>query len=144
VISVWLGGGRKFETIGRVAADSPFEYLRELAVKRIRAIKRERLPRTPLRQLPEATAETLRRALSGYVAAYPELSERTIEDYQDSLERGFGPQMDQPASLLVSDEILRLNSEHLEVLTKNDPTNKPPVGYWRWQGTLRILRTVLG
>jgi two-component system, NarL family, invasion response regulator UvrY len=29
---VWLGGGRKFETIGRVTPDSPFECLRELAL----------------------------------------------------------------------------------------------------------------
>lgn len=40
--------------------------------------------------------------------------------------------------------ILRLNKEHLETLTNNDPTHKPPAGFWVWQGTLRILRAVLG
>ena len=31
VISVRIGGRKKFETVGRVSPDSPYEYLRELA-----------------------------------------------------------------------------------------------------------------
>lgn len=36
VISVRVGAGKKFETIGRIAPDRPYEYLPELAVKRKR------------------------------------------------------------------------------------------------------------
>jgi len=48
VISVRLGAEKKFETIGRVSPDSPYEYLREQAIKRIGELKRERLLRAPL------------------------------------------------------------------------------------------------
>jgi hypothetical protein len=133
VISVRLGAGKKFETIGRVSPDSPYEYLRELAVKRIGELKHERLPRAPLRQMSEPDPETLRQALDAYIAARPDLSEQTAEGYREILERGLPHQMDQPVALLVAAEILRLNTEHLETLTRNDPTNKPPVGFWAWQ-----------
>ena len=144
VISVRLGDRKKFETVGRVSPDQPYEYLREIAIKRIGELKHARLPRMPLRQLREVDPQTLRQALAEYVTAHPELSERTINDYRKSLERGFGPQMDQPASLLVSEEILRLNQAHLQVLTQKDPLGKPPAGFWAWQGTLTVLRAVLG
>jgi hypothetical protein len=144
VISVWLGGRLKFETIGRVSPDSPYEYLREQAIKRIGELKRERLPPAPLPPGSEPDPETLRQALAGYISAHPELSPRTVGDYQESLERRFGPQMDQPAARLVTDEILRLNTEHLKTLTANDPDHQPPKGFWKWQGVLRILRAVLG
>jgi hypothetical protein len=140
VISVWTGGRLKFETIGRVSPDSPYEYLREQAVKRIGELKRERLP-------PVASAsdpETLREALAGYIGAHPELSPRTAEDYRKWLERGFGPQMDQPVARLVTAEILRLNTEHLKMLAEKDPAHQPPTGFWAWQGKLRVLRTILG
>ena len=65
-------------------------------------------------------------------------------DYEESIERGFGLQMDQPAARLVTDEILRLNTEHLKSLAANDPDHQPPKGFWAWQGVLRILRAVLG
>ena len=143
VITVWLGGRLKFETIGCVRPDSPYEYLRELAVKRIGELKRERLPRAPLRHMPEPDPETLRQALDAYIAARPELSEQTAGGYREILERGLPHQMDQPVALLVAAEILRLNTEHLETLTRNDPTNRPPVGFWAWQAVLRALRAVL-
>ncbi|MDB6011749.1 MAG: hypothetical protein JWL65_3999 [Gammaproteobacteria bacterium] len=144
VISVRLGARKKFETIGRVSPDKSYEYLRELAIKRIGELKRERLPRSPLRQFHETDAQTLGHALAEYITAHPELTERTIRDYRKSLKRGFGPQMDQPASLLVSEEILRLNQAHLQALTEKDPLGKPPAGFWAWQGTLTVLRAVLG
>jgi hypothetical protein len=130
VISVRLGARKKFETVGRVSPDQPYEYLREIAIKRIGELKRERLPCTPLKQLREVDPQTLRHALAEYITTHPELSERTIKDYRKSLERGFGPQLDQPASLLVSEEILRLNQAHLQVLTEKDPLGKPPAGFW--------------
>jgi hypothetical protein len=144
VISVRIWGAKKFETLGRVSPDSPYEYLRELAIKRIGELKRERLPRAPLRQLPNGDVETLRQALENYIAAHPELSERTIEDYREILNRHLVLQMDQPISLLVATEILRLNQERLETLSKADPVNKPPIGFWAWQAALRTLRTVVG
>jgi hypothetical protein len=144
VISVWLGRSRPFETIGRVSADAPYEYLRELAVKRMGELKRGHLPRAPLRQLPDGDVETLRQALENYIAAHPQLSEQTIEGYREILNRHFVLQMDQPISLLVATAILRLNQEHLETLSKVDPVNKPPVGFWAWQAALRTLRTVVG
>jgi hypothetical protein len=107
VICVWLGGKLKFETLGRVSPNSPYEYLREVAIKRIGELKRERLPRAPLRQMAESDTETLRQALEGYVAAHPELSVRTVEDYRKILERALPLQMDQPVTLLVTAEILR-------------------------------------
>src|SRR5215469_12486371 len=73
VISVWTGRRLKFETVGRVSQDSPYEYLREQAVKRIGELKRERLPPVPSASDPE----TLREALAGYIGAHPELSPRT-------------------------------------------------------------------
>ncbi len=85
VISVRLGGSRPFETIGRVSPGAPYEYLRELAVKRTGELKREHLPRAPLRQLPNGDVETLRQALENYIAAHPQLGERTIEDYREIL-----------------------------------------------------------
>ena len=140
VISVWTGGRLKFETLGRVSPDSPYEFLREQAIKRIGELKRERLP--PVTAM--ADPETLREALAGYAAAHPELSPRTAEDYRKGLEREFGPQMDQPIARLVTDEILRINAEHLKKLAQTDPDHQPPKGFWAWQGTLRILRTVVG
>lgn len=144
VISVRLGEKKKFETIGPVTADSRYEYLREKAIKRIGELKHERLPRTPLRRVDGASEETLREALESYVMAHPEISDRTFSDYRKCIGRGFGSQMDQPVSLLTSDELLRLNKEHLERLAKKDPTHKPPIGFYIWQGTLRALRAVLG
>jgi hypothetical protein len=44
VISVRMGTAKKFETIGRVAPDTPYEYLRELAIKRIGELKRGDYP----------------------------------------------------------------------------------------------------
>jgi hypothetical protein len=61
VISVWTGSRLKFEIVGRVSPDRPYEYLREQAAKRIGELKHERLP-------PVASAsdpETLREALAG-------------------------------------------------------------------------------
>lgn len=144
VIVVWSGGHLKFETIGQVTADSPYEYLREKAIKRIGELKRGRLPRAPLRGVDAATEETLRQALESYFVARPELSERTAADYRRAIGRGFGAQMEQPAVLLTADEILRLNKEHLEKLAKDDPAHKPPKGFYTWQATLRALRAVLG
>ena len=66
------------------------------------------------------------------------------EGYREIPERGLPHQMDQPVALLVTAEILRLNTEHLETLTRNDPTNRSPVGFWAWQSELRALRAVLG
>jgi integrase len=51
--------------------------------------------------------------------------------------------MDRPARLLIAPEILRLNKERLEELSRRDPVNRPPKGFWSWQLTLRTLRTVL-
>ena len=144
VISVWLGGRLKFETIGRVLPDSPYEYLREQAIKRLGELKRERLPPALLPLGSDPNPETLRQALAGYISAHPELSPRTVGDYEESLGRGFGPQMDQPAARLVTDEILRLNTEHLKSLAASDPDHQPPRGFWAWQGVLRILRAVVG
>ena len=144
VIAVWIGDRAKFETIDRISPDKPYEYLRELAVKRIGEIRRDRLPRSPLRQLRDEDAQTLRQVLADYFTAHPELSERSIKDYKKFLGRGLGAQMDQPAALLTTEEILRLNQEHLEVLTMKDPTGKPPAGFWGWQGTLKVMRAVLG
>ena len=140
VISVWTGGRLKFETIGSVSPDSPYEYLREQAVKRIGELKRERLPPVASSSDPE----TLREALAGYIGANPELSPRTAKDYKEWLERGFGPQMDQPVARLVTDEILRINAEYLKRLAEEDPNHQPPKGFWAWQGKLRVLRTVVG
>jgi hypothetical protein len=144
VISVRLGERKKFETVGRISADNTYEHLRELAIKRIGDLKRERLPRTPLRQFHEANPQTLRHVLADYITAHPALSERTIKDYQKSLARDFGPQMDQPASLLASEEILRLNQSRLQALAEKDLLSKPPAGFWAWQGSLTVLRAVLG
>ena len=88
--------------------------------------------------------ETLREALAGYIGAHPELSLRTAEDYRKWLERGLGPQMNQPVARLVTAEILRLNAEHLKMLAQKDPDHQPPKGFWAWQGKLRVLRTILG
>jgi hypothetical protein len=140
VISVRIGAEKKFETIGRVSPDSPYEYLRERAVKRIGELKHERLP--PVSSISDP--ETLRKALAGYIGAHPELSPRTAEDYRKWLQRGFGPQMDQPIARLVTDEILRLNAELLKRLAEADPDHQPPTGFWAWQGKLRVLRTVVG
>jgi len=144
VISVRLGEKKKFETIGAVGADSPYEYLREKAIKRIGELKHARLPRTPLRQGDGTSEETLREVLESYFVANPDLGDRTLSDYRKCIGRGFNPQMDQPVSLLTGQEILRLNSEHLEKLAKKDPTHKPPRGFYTWQGALRALRAVLG
>src|SRR5262245_49876814 len=76
VISVWLGGKRSFETIGRVSPDAPFEHLRERAIKRMGELRRGVLPRAPLRLLPNGDSETLRQALESYIAAHPDLSDR--------------------------------------------------------------------
>jgi hypothetical protein len=144
VISVRIGQTKKFETIGRIAPGSSYEYLRELAVKRIGELKRERLPQGPRGIVGSGgDSETLRQALESYIAAHPELSDRTTGDYRKDLERKLPLQMDQPARLLVATEILRLNKERLEELSKRDPINKPPKGFWSWQLTLRTLRTVL-
>jgi hypothetical protein len=64
VISVRLGAGKKFETMGRISPDSPYEYLRELAVKRIGELKRER------RELPVElqSVEGRRRLIEGLMA----------------------------------------------------------------------------
>lgn len=140
VISVWTGGRLKFETLGRVSPDSPYESLREQAIKRIGDLKRERLP--PVTSMSDP--ETLRQALAGYIGAHPELSPRTAEDYREWLERGLGPQMDQSVARLVTAEILRLNAEHLKMLAEKDPDHQPPKGFWAWQGKLRVLRTILG
>lgn len=144
VISVRVGEKKKFETIGPVTPDSRYEYLREQAIKRIGELKRGRLPRTQLRYDGQASTETLREALEGYFQAHPELGERTVSDYRKWIGRCFAVQMDQPAALLTSEEILRLNREHLEKLVKEDPVHKPPKGFYSWQGTLRALRAVLG
>jgi hypothetical protein len=134
----------KFEAIGRVGPDSSYEYLREQAIKRINEIKRDRLPRAPRRLIAEADSQTLRQVLAGYITAHPELSTRTIKDYQRTLDCGLNAEMGQPAALLSTEEILRLNQQHLETLTTKDPTAKPPAGFWAWQGTLKVLRAVLG
>ena len=129
VIAVWIGDRAKFETIGRISPDTPYEYLRELAIKRIGEIKRERLPRSPLRLLCDEDAQTLRQALAGYITAHPELCERSrsaiIKDFSGAASNA---QMDQPAALLTTEEILRLNQEHLGALTVKDPTGEAP----RW------------
>jgi integrase len=143
VISVRIGQAKKFETIGRIAPDSPYEYLRELAMKRIGELKRERLPTAPRGSMGSGDSETLRQALEAYIAAHPELSDRTMESYRKDLERALPLQMDQPARLLIATEILRLNKERLEELSRRDPVNKPPKGFWSWQLILRTLRTVL-
>jgi integrase len=140
VISVWTGGRLKFETIGRVSPDSPYEYLREQTVKRIGELKRERLPPVSSASDPE----TLREAVTSYIGAHPELGPRTVDDYNKWLQRGFGPQMDQPIARLVTAEILRLNVEHLKSLAEMDPDHQPPKGFWAWQGKLRVLRTIVG
>jgi len=140
VISVWTGGRLKFETVGRVSPDSPYEYLREQAIKRIGELRRERLPPVAFASDPE----TLRKALADYIGAHPELSPRTAEDYRKWLQRGFGPQLDQPVARLVTAEILRLNTEHLKSLAERDPDHQPPRGFWAWQGKLRVLRTIVG
>ena len=49
-------------------------------------------------------------------------------DYEESLERGFGPQMGQQAVRLVTGEILRLNTERLKSPAANDPDHQPPMG----------------
>lgn len=144
VISVRVGEKKKFETIGTVSPDSQYEYLREKAIKRIGELKHARLPRVPLLRTEGQGEDTLREALEAYFAANPELSERTVSDYRKCIGRGFCSQMDQPVSLLTSAQILRLNREHLEKLVAADPTNKPPKGFFLWQGTLRALRAVLG
>jgi integrase len=142
VISVRIGTAKKFETIGRVLPDQPYEYLRELAIRRIRELRRQRLSRLPLRPAG-ADSETLSQALESYVIAHPELATRTIQGYRKVLHRAVPWLMDQPVVLLVAPEILRLNQEHLEQLTKKDPVNKPPIGFWSWQSVLRTLRAVL-
>ena len=142
VISVRVGQVKKFETIGRVAPDSPYEYLRELAVKRIGELKRGRLPRSAKSATIAGDTETLKQALDNYIAAHPELSQKTATQYKKVLKRALPLCMDQPISRLVAPEILRINNERLEVLAKNDPVNKPPIGFWSWQATLRTLRTV--
>lgn len=138
VISVRVGEKKKFETIGTVGPDRPYEYLREQAIKRIGELKRARLPRTDV-----SGEQTLREAMEDYFTEHPELSERTVADYRKCIGRGFELQMDQPASRLTASEILRLNRERLEEMTKSDPTHKPPRGFYIWQGTLRALRAVL-
>lgn len=105
VISVRLGSKKKFETLARVAPDSPYESLRKLAVKRIGELRRERLPRAPLRQVGEPGADALRQALDTYISAHPELSDGTAEGYRETLERRLPHQMDQPVALLVNAEI---------------------------------------
>jgi hypothetical protein len=88
-------------------------------------------------------SETLRQALEAYIAAHPELSDRTMQSYRKDLERALPLQMDQPVRRLIAPEVLRLNKERLEELSRRDPVNKPPNGFWSWQLTLRTLRTVL-
>jgi len=144
VIWVWLGGRQKFETIGRISPDATYEHWREIAIKRKGKIKREKLPRAPLRLSEGSAATTLREAFAGYLAAHPNLRRKTAEKYAEGLERDFSAQMDQPVVLLVAQEILRLNTVHLEGLVKKDPVNTPPRGFFGWQSSLRSLRTILG
>jgi hypothetical protein len=144
VITVWTGGRLRFETVGRISADAPYEYLRELAIKRMGELKRSRLPRAPLRQIDGDVSTTLRQAFAAYLAAHPRLRKRTAEKYSQCLKRNFAAQLDQPVALLVAQEILRLNTEHLERLVKIDAVNTPPNGFYGWQSSLRSLRTILG
>jgi transposase InsO family protein len=81
--------------------------------------------------------------LEAYITANPELRERTIKDYRKRLESGLEAQMDQSAARLTRETILRLNRERHEEMAKKDPIHKPPRGFYGWQGSLRVLRTVL-
>jgi integrase len=51
--------------------------------------------------------------------------------------------MDQSVARLTRETILRLNRERHEEMAKKDPIHKPPRGFYAWQGSLRVLRTVL-
>lgn len=138
VISVRVGEKKKFETIGTIGPDSPYEYLRERASKEIARLKSGRLPRASVSKGP-----TLRQVVQSYCAFNPELRERTAVRYEKHLARDLALQMDQPVERLIREEILRLNRERLDKLAKKDPTHKPPRGFYMWQGTLRTLRTIL-
>jgi len=138
VISVRIGEKKKFVTIGTIGPDGPYEYLREVATKEIARLKRERLPR-----FNTTAGPTLRQSLENYIAANPELRERTTNDYRACIKRGFEAQMDQPVARLTREAILRLNRERHEEMAKKDPAHKPPRGFYGWQGSLRALRTVL-
>jgi len=138
VISVRVGRKKIFETIGPVSPDSPYEYLREQAIKRIAQLKRERLPR-----VATSDERTLRETLEDYIAGHPELSARSIEHYRECIGRGFGMQMDQSIQRLTQEEILRIHNERLEAMAKKDPVNRPPRGYYGWLGTLRTMRAVV-
>jgi len=138
VISVRVGEKKKFETIGTIGPDSPYEYLRERAIKEIAHLKSGRLPRASVSKGP-----TLRQVVQSYCAFNPELRERTAVRYEKHLVRDLALQMDQPVERLTREEILRLNRERLDKLAKKDPAHKPPRGFYMWQGTLRTLRTIL-
>jgi integrase len=144
VISVWLGGRQRFETIGRISTECPYETLRESAWKRLTELKKERLPRAPLRLVPGNAARlTLRDVLSNYSAAHPQLRSSTVEKYKAALKAQLAAQMDQPPDLLTAKEILRLNQERLSSLAQADPDHRPPRGFYGWQTALRTLRSVI-
>lgn len=90
VVSVRVGMKKKFVTVGTVGPDGAYEYLRELAIKEIARLKRERLPK-----VRTAAGPTLRQSLEAYITANPELRERTIKDYRKRIESGLEAQMDQ-------------------------------------------------
>jgi hypothetical protein len=138
VISVRIGEKKKFVTIGTVGPDGPYEYLREVATKEISRLKRERLPR-----FNSTAGPTLRQSVENYIAANPQLRDRTTKDYRVCIVRGFDGQLDQPVARLTRETILRLNRERQEALAKKDPTHRPPRGFYAWQGSLRALRTIL-
>lgn len=80
VISVRVGEKKKFETIGTIGPDSPYEYLRERAIKEIAHLKSGRLPRATVAKGP-----TLRQVVQNYCAFNPELRERTAVRYEKHL-----------------------------------------------------------
>lgn len=138
VISVRVGEKKKFQTIGTIGPDRPYEYLRELAIKEIAHLKSGRLPRAGASKGP-----TLRQVFQDYCAFNPELRERTAARYEKRLARDLALLMDQPVERLTREELLRLNRERLDALAKKDSSHKPPHGFYNWQGTLRTLRAIL-
>lgn len=137
IIQVRVGTERQFETIGTVSPDSPYEYLRECATKRIGELKKGR----PQKLMPGES--TVRQAMAAYITEHPELTEGTIQEYRERFVRDLAPQLEQPIASLNGERILRLNKDKLEALAANDPDHKPPRGFYSWQATLRCFRAVV-
>jgi len=144
IISISINRKKHFEVVGNVSEEAPFLLLKEIAERRLKALKKLRVSK---RKRKGVAKESLDDVLKRYIAAPRRdgkaKSRRTAESYRQVMDLTFASELQEDIGTFVPVRLRALYKEKHDALGPPLEGKDYAAGFWRLHNSLRVFKATL-